>query len=82
MPMVWPVPTVPDLITTEATAATLGVNPSTVSRWARAGVLRSVAKGEGSRGPRFFNRADVEALRTERIATMTAELAELTGAQS
>jgi excisionase family DNA binding protein len=82
MPMVWPVPIVPDLITTGEASALLGVDGSTVNRWAKGGKLRSIAKGEGSRGPRFFARADVEALRSERIATLSAELADLTGAAS
>jgi excisionase family DNA binding protein len=82
MRKVHPVPKPLDLITTKEAAGLLSVNGSTVNRWAEGGKLRPVAKGEGSRGPRFFNRADVEALRTERIATLSAELAELTGAQS
>lgn len=43
----------------------LDVDRSTVSRWATTGRLIPVVKGEGIRGMRFFDRADVERVKRD-----------------
>ena len=46
----------------------LGIDRSTLSRWAKDGKIRPALKLGGLRGPMWFTRADVEALAAERAA--------------
>ena len=55
-----------DLVTAAEAATILGVTPEHVSRLARDGHLPEAIKGRGLRGPRWFTRADVEALKAAR----------------
>jgi len=58
-----------DLVTTLEAASILGRRVSTINRWANAGILPIAARGNGIRGPRMFQRGDVERLARERIAS-------------
>lgn len=51
-----------DLLSTTETAALLGVDVSTISRWVNAGKLTPARKMPGLRGVYLFRRQDVEAL--------------------
>lgn len=53
----------PDLLTTADVAQILGVNVRTVNRMADDGRLRVAVKLPGLRGPRLFDRADVDAVK-------------------
>lgn len=51
-----------DLMGAGDVARLLGVNRSTVTRWAKSGRLPAVKKFAGTRGPLVFARATVESL--------------------
>ena len=59
----------PDYVTAAEAATILGVTPEHVSRLARDGQLPEAIKAPGLRGPRWFTRADVEALKAARHTT-------------
>lgn len=57
-----------ELINAEQASAVLGVNPRTVARFARTGVLKPVTKLGGKTGAYVFDPIAVEALAAERRA--------------
>lgn len=59
-------PSPEQLMTADEAAALLGVDRSTVTRWAQSGRLEEHMKFPGLRGPRLFERSTVEALAGER----------------
>lgn len=54
--------TVRDLVSTKEASEISGRSVATINRWVREGRLTPVAEGDGPRGARFFNRADIEAM--------------------
>ena len=57
-----------DLIPSREVARRLGVDVSTVAKWARDGKLRPAYEHDGLRGVRLFHIADVERFVTERAS--------------
>lgn len=55
-----------NLVTAAEAAETLGVDRSTLTRWAQAGRITEHIKVPGLRGPRLFERAEVERVAAER----------------
>lgn len=55
-----------ELLSAQQVADLAGVAVSTVTYWARTGVLDVAFKHAGKTGPRYFTRADVERLLAER----------------
>ena len=53
----------PNLWTSAQVCDHLGIDRSTLSRWAKAGRITPAVKLPGLRGPRLFHPADVEALK-------------------
>lgn len=56
----------PDLLSAQQVADIAGVAVSTVTYWAKTGALPVAFKHEGRTGPRYFERADVDRLLSER----------------
>lgn len=52
----------PEMLTPGEVAAMFGVDPKTVTRWAKAGKLRSIRTLGGDRGHRRFFKKEVRAL--------------------
>lgn len=57
-----------NLVSTAEAAEILGVDVSTVNRWAADGRLPEAMRAPGARRPRIFSRTQVEALKAERAA--------------
>lgn len=57
-----------DLVPTKEAARILRRSVSTVSRWVEIGKLTPALKIDGQRGPMWFDRATVEAIRAEEDA--------------
>ena len=56
------------MLTTSEAAKALGVEVSTVARWANEGTLPIAFKAPGIRGAMFFDPAEVERVRMERAS--------------
>lgn len=54
------------LLTASEAAERLGVDRSTIARWAQSGRIAEQVKYPGLRGPRLFDAAEVERVATER----------------
>jgi len=63
-----------DLLTADQAAIALGVNRRTVNRWATSGRLAVAHRSPGATGALLFSRSDVDALRHERRAELSAAL--------
>lgn len=58
-----------DLISAREVARRLGVDVSTVAKWARTGKLRPAYEGDGLRGVRLFRPEDVDAFASQARAS-------------
>lgn len=56
----------PDLLTSAEVATRLGIDTSTLSRWARSGRITEHMKVRGLRGPRLFAADEVARLEASR----------------
>lgn len=56
------------LMTSAETCESLGIDRSTLSRWVAAGRIAPAMKGNGIRGPFYFDPAEVERVRQELAA--------------
>lgn len=54
------------LVPTAEVCAELGITPSTLSRKVKSGLITPAIKAPGLRGPMFFTRASVDALKAAR----------------
>lgn len=55
-----------DLVNSEEAARLLGINRSTINRWAKSGKLPAVYEPATETGMRLFRREDVEAMPAKR----------------
>jgi predicted site-specific integrase-resolvase len=65
-----------DLVATRQAARRCGVSMPTFSRYVSEGRITPAFRGSGPKGQMAFHRADVEALREERLAEVLARFEE------
>ena len=62
----------PTIIGATEACRVLDVDKSTLTRWVHAGVIKTLGRLNGTKGALLFDRADVEAFRSQREAEVSA----------